>query len=165
MHTDCDKIRYAAKRHGTTGANFIMIRLAAASDLDAIDAFDIFAGDRRSEIAQGRCFVSEAADSISGYISWTPKGFVGRDYIAALCVAETHRRRGLGKALVAAVETKTGSGRLFISTEAHNAPMLALLAREGWTPAGCVAGVNADGTAECFFYKDQPPNGALRAPL
>jgi len=47
-----------------------------------------------------------------------------------------------------------GIGRLFISTEADNQAMLALLPRQGWTHAGAVEGANENSQAEVFFYKD-----------
>ncbi len=131
-----------------------MIRPAVAGDLTAIDAFDPFAGDRAHEIAEGRMFVVEVAGQVAGYLSWLPSGFVGRDYITFLCVEATYRRRGLAIMLIRAVEASIGSGRVFISTEEDNAATLALLARDGWTRAGAVAGVNTGERAEVFFYKD-----------
>jgi ribosomal protein S18 acetylase RimI-like enzyme len=150
--TDFDVIRCVDRRGPAGGAS--MIRPAIASDLTVIEAFDPFAGDRAREIAESRMFVVEAEGQVAGYVSWLPGGFVGRDYITFLCVGTAYRRRGLAIMLVRAVEERIGSGRLFISTEEDNAAMLALLARDGWTAAGVVAGVNTGERAEVFFYKD-----------
>jgi hypothetical protein len=35
--------------------------------------------------------------------------------------------------------------------------MLRLLEKEGWAAAGCVRNVNANGQAECFFYREVEP--------
>jgi ribosomal protein S18 acetylase RimI-like enzyme len=71
-----------------------------------------------------------------------------------LAVAAGCRRRGVGTALLRAVHERVGGGRVFISTEEGNIVMIRLLGRDGWTAAGCVKGVNVDGSAECFFYRD-----------
>lgn len=131
-----------------------MIRLAVSSDFAFIDAFDPFAGDRTSEIADGRMLVTEMGGRAVGYLSWLPRGFVGHDYVTFLCIEPEHRRRGLALSLLRNVGARIGSGRLFVSTDADNAPMLDLLSREGWTNAGAVAGANEGDRAEVFFFKD-----------
>ncbi len=132
-----------------------MIRPATVADLAAIDAFDPFAGDRAREAAEGRLFVAEAVGgAVAGYVAWLPAGFVGRDYVTFLAVHPDHRRRGVARTLLRAVERRVGVGRLFVSTEEDNAAMLALLPREGWAHAGAVAGANDGDRAEVFFYKD-----------
>ncbi len=131
-----------------------MIRSANVSDIPQIDALDPFAGDRAREIAEHRLFVIEKANAIVGYVSWQRAGFVGRDYITFLFVREDHRRCGLATALLDAGQRAIGIGRLFISTEADNQAMLALLPRQGWTHAGAVEGTNENSQAEVFFYKD-----------
>ena len=133
-----------------------MIRAGTTSDFDQIDAFDPFSGDRASELSQGRCLVAEADTQVVAYVTFSVVGFIGRPFVHFLAVAPGHRRRGVALALLRAVEAEIGTGRLFISTEAGNGPMLSLLARDGWTPAGCVQGVNDDGSAECFFFRDLP---------
>jgi GNAT superfamily N-acetyltransferase len=132
----------------------LVIRPAVAADFVAIDAFDPFAGDRAREIREGRMLVAEDEGGLSGYVSWLPGGFVGRDYVTFLCVRDDRRRRGVAVALLRAVEALVGGRRLFVSTEEDNAAMLALLPREGWTAAGSVAGANEGNRAEVFFYKD-----------
>ena len=133
-----------------------MIRAAIPEDIAAIDAFDRFAGDRSQEIAGGRMLVLEDLPdaSVVGYVSWARKGFVGRDYIAFLCVETAHRRCGLATKLLRAAEAAIGPGRIFISTEADNSAMLALLQRENWMFAGSVEGANWNDIAEQFFFKD-----------
>lgn len=131
-----------------------MVRTGLPSDFDVIDRFDPFAGDRREELAQGRVLVAEAEGCVVGYATYSNPGFIGRPFIHFVAVDPDHRRRGVARALLHAVEARVGAGRLFVSTEEENAAMLALLDREGWTNAGRVTGVNDDGAAECFFYRD-----------
>lgn len=133
------------------------IRPASIGDLQAIEAFDLFAGDRAREIAEGRMLVAETAGAVSGYVAWQPGGLVGRDLITCINVDERHRRRGLASALVRAVLGGLPPGRIFISTEADNEPMLTLLTRYGWHRAGAVAGANASGQAEVLFFEDVQP--------
>jgi GNAT superfamily N-acetyltransferase len=131
-----------------------MIRIGTPDDFAAIDAFDPFAGDRREELAAGRVLVSETDGQVVGYTTFSQAGFIGRSFVHFLAVVPEHRRQGVAIALLRAVERSVGRGRLFASTEEGNAVMLRLLDRDGWTPAGCVRGVNDDGSAECFFYRE-----------
>lgn len=132
-----------------------MIRPALLTDLAAINAFDIFAGNRLLEIADNHMLVAEIDGQVVGYVSWLPRGFVGRDYITFLGVEPGYQRRGLGRALLRAVESAIGTGRVFVSTAEDNITMLAFLPAEGWIPAGSVAGANEGDRAEVFFRKDR----------
>ncbi len=131
-----------------------MIRVGVPGDFEMIDAFDPFAGDRREELAAGRCLVAEVEGQVVGYATFSPAGFIGRPFVHFLAVGVGHRRRGVAVALLRAVEGRVVGGRLFASTEEGNTAMLRLLERDGWTAAGCVRGVNEDGSAECFFHRD-----------
>ena len=69
------------------------------------------------------------------YVSWARQGFVGRDCVTFLSVEEAHRRRGLATVLLRAAAAAIGPGRIFISTEEDNHPMLACCsARAGILP-------------------------------
>lgn len=136
-----------------------MIRPALLSDIAAINGFDTFAGNRILEIADDRMLVAEIAGAVVGYASWLPRGFVRRDYIAFIGVDPVFQRRGLGRALLQAVEVTIGPGRVFTSTDENNAAMIALLPIQGWTYAGSVAGANEGDRAEVFFYKDRARTG------
>lgn len=131
-----------------------IIRPALPSDVTTIDAFDSFAGDRAREASEGRMLVAEVERALVAYVSWAPAGLVGRDYITFLCVDALFRRTGLGAALLRVATTVIGAGRLYISTEEDNAPMLTLLSRERWIAAGAITDINTNGAAERFFYKD-----------
>lgn len=131
-----------------------VIRQDNPTDFDQIDIFDPFAGDRPKDIAEGRCIVAELNSQVIGYVVFQAAGFIGRPFVQFLAVAPDHRRCGIATILLQTVERRIGSGRLFISTEADNVPMKHLLAQSEWIAAGCVAGVNNNDVAECFFYRD-----------
>ena len=136
-----------------------MIRRSLLTDLSAINAFDIFAGNRLLEIADDHMLVAEIDGRVVGYVSWVPRGFVGHDYITHLGVDPAYQRRGIGRTLLRAAEVAIGAGRLFTSTDENNITMLVLLPLEDWQPAGSVAGVNKGDRAELFFYKDAETEG------
>lgn len=150
----------------------IHLRPARTGDLPAVAAFDRFAdadlygGDRAAEVAGDRCFVAvEAADAdggggaVLGYVTVNPAYIYQRPFVEFLCVAPEARRRGVGRlllrhAVAVMADRLTDDRRLFAATEDWNAPMRALLEREGWTPAGRVESLNRGGAAERFFYRD-----------
>jgi ribosomal protein S18 acetylase RimI-like enzyme len=133
-----------------------MIRPARAGDFDAIRRFDVFAGDRRSEIEEGRMSVWAAGGEVVGYVTVADYLFHGYPYLQFLCVREGHRRRGVASALVAHVEQAHRGARLFISTESTNAAMLSLIEGRGYCLSGALGGLNRDGSQEVFYFKDIP---------
>ena len=133
------------------------IRDGTPDDLAAIATFYPFAGDRWQELAAGQVLVAEVGGAVVGYLTFSRAGFIGRPFVHFLAVAPEARRRGIARALLGAAAARLGPCRLFISTEEGNAPMLRLLEHDGWTAAGCVQNVNADGSAECFFYREVGP--------
>jgi len=98
--------------------------------------------------------VAVVNDQVAGYTVFQKRGLIGRDFVEFVVVHDDYRRRGVAVALLRAVEERCGPGRLFISTEANNAPMLALLKGAGWGAAGQITEVNASGNAERFFCRD-----------
>ena len=131
-----------------------MIRVGLPNDFDQIERFDPFAGDRRAELAEGRVLVAEVAGHVAGYATFSNPGFIGHPFLHFVAVEPRHRRRGIACSLLQAIARDFVTKRLFASTEEDNTAMLALFDREGWSSAGSVRGVNADGSAECFFYRD-----------
>lgn len=130
------------------------IRVARLSDVGPILDFDYFDHDPAREISEGRMLVAELGGRITGFVSWQPNGFVGRNYVTFLYVDERERRNGLGRQLLRAATVQLDCGRLFVSTEVNNKAMIQLLASDGWVEAGTVEGANDDGTAEVFFFRD-----------
>ncbi len=147
-----------------------MIRLARIDDHPAIDAFDPFAGDRTPAIAAGRCFVACPNNIAAAFLIWQPagpEGFVGRPFVQFLAVHPNHRQQGLARSLLDHILTQLPPGeRLFISTEAHNSRMQAVLQQLDFTFAGEVAAANDDASPERFYYRPtgQPTPHSPRDP-
>ena len=131
-----------------------MIRRAAPADVVAIEPLDPFAGDRRREAAEHRLLVWVANDQAVGYITTAAESFHGHPYIQFLWVHPDWRRRGIATRLMDYVEQHHIGQRVFISTESSNTPMLELLRRRGYSLAGALAGLNADGSDEVFYFND-----------
>jgi ribosomal protein S18 acetylase RimI-like enzyme len=131
-----------------------MIRTGQLNDFASIDSFDPFAGDRKAELRNGHCIVATHNHKVVAYVTFCPNGFIGRPFVPFLAVAPAYRRRGIATRLLAAVEKVVGSGRIFISTEETNQEMQLLLRKLNWTAAGAVRGVNEDGSAELFYFRE-----------
>ncbi len=107
----------------------------------------------REAVARGGALVARDACDLAGFVTWDT-GFFDRPFVRLLVVEPEYRRRGVGAALVRAVEAAARSrGELFVSTEAINAPMQALLAKLGYGPSGSIDNVNEPGNAELVYYK------------
>lgn len=111
------------------------IRKATAADFEAIDEFDEFAGDRQEEIERGTCYVAVQNDVVVGYLT-TARSFYQNPFVAYLQVRSEWQGQGIGTGLLAFAESRWPFEQLYISTEADNVPMLHLLQKRGYTPAG-----------------------------
>lgn len=131
-----------------------MIRDAQSSDVPAIDAFDVFPGDRALDQKDGRLFVSECDGVVNGFAVLSKHGLLGRPYVEYLVTHPTHRRKRIASCLIEHIESLHAGKRLIISTEDNNAPMLALLKKAQYTQAGTISGANRDGSDEVYFYKN-----------
>ena len=129
-------------------------RPGTPADLPEIEAFDCFGGDRPGAINEDRCIVAVIDDQIAGYIVYKRQALIGKNFIEFLVVNEPYRRRGIAVALLRAAEQTLGTCRLYISTGQTNTRMQALLAKDGWTPAGQIEQINSDGTAELFYFRE-----------
>ena len=110
----------------------------------------------RESVANRGCLVAREAAAIAGFLT-LDRGFFGRPFVRLLVVAPAYRRRGAGRALVAAAErTFAGDGELFISTEHVNAPMQALLGAMAYLPSGSIENINPPGNPELVFHKRLP---------
>ena len=136
------------------------IEIARAADLVDLRAFDVLLVARErpdailaESVASGGCLIARDRRALAGYLTWD-RGFFNRPFVRLLVVAATHRRRGVGRALVAAAERAAAPfGELFISTETINGPMRALLGAAGYVPSGAIEHINEPGNAELLFYK------------
>jgi GNAT superfamily N-acetyltransferase len=132
----------------------VTIRKAEMPDCTALDRFDVFSGDRRTEILAGVCLVAECDGVLAGYLSFSRNGFLERPFIHYLAVELAYRRKGIALALIRAAESAIGAKRIFSSTEEDNIEMLELFRKDGWTRAGSIAEANVDGKAEIYFFRD-----------
>ena len=77
-------------------------------------------------------------------------------YVALVRVLEAHRRRGVGRALVAAAEraaAERGQAALYSSSQADEPEPQAWHRHVGFEECGLIAGLNEGGVGEVFFRK------------
>jgi GNAT superfamily N-acetyltransferase len=133
-----------------------MIRLGIQDDLQQIDIFDEFGGDRQREIRENCLIVYLIDNQVVGYITIVEHSCLcGHPLISFLCVHPEYRRQGIASQLMTEVEAKCSDRRLFISTESNNFIMLDLIKQRNYTMAGSLAKLNADGSDEVYFSLEQ----------
>ena len=132
-----------------------IVRAARKRDLTEIralvQALSAFHGDRATITLSGlqaqffdggpaRAFLAESGDRIVGYAAIMPHTRIHTGALTCdvqhLYVIETHRGRGIGKALLAAAQehaTKAGAFRLTIGTDPANVAAQAAYRALGWT--------------------------------
>ncbi len=149
------------------------MRPGVPADLDRLAAIDEQAGvgsprririDRFLSGTSGWCLVAEVRDvaevgrTVVGYVAVVPEHFFGRAFVELLLVARPYRRTGVGSALLHAALAEAARAAdaepeaVFTSTNASNAPMLALLRRDGWLLSGTLDGLDED-DPEVVFYR------------
>jgi ribosomal protein S18 acetylase RimI-like enzyme len=143
----------------------IAIRFAGQSDLDALDRLEraAFTGDRvsrrslRSFIARGdRLLVAVDAEGLAGYAlaTWRKGGRAARLY--SIAVDPLKAGRGVGRALLAAVETlavEQGCEVLRLEVKEENRRAIALYERLGYRRFGRYEDYYEDGAAALRLQK------------
>lgn len=104
-------------------------------------------------VAGGRCLIAEDGQVI-GYAVLTPRHFFDRDFLELVVVHEDHRRRGVGRALLAAVIEAANTPRVFSSTIESNIAMRSLFTSEGWVCSGQFDGLD-DNDPEVVNFIDK----------
>lgn len=137
------------------------VRLALSTDLDGLIALDAIARcepSRRRFIEQaidaGQCWVAaEPSDSsvLLGY-GVLDYSFFEQAFIPLVVVGDSARRRGVGSAILRALESRSGAAKLFTSTNASNEPMRRLLGKLGFIGSGQVENLD-EGDPELIFVK------------
>lgn len=135
------------------------VRLAAPDDLPRLIELDhvAAAGDSErvrligSAVDGGHCLVLSADLGVVGYVTSTPRGFFGRDFVELLMVDSPHRRTGVGRALLRAAVGRAGTSRVFTSTNHSNRAMRELLEAEGWSHSGWLEGLDDDDPELVYF--------------
>ncbi len=146
----------------------IEIRSLPSADLSAL-SFDIHLTENSPRwrhltdlVSSGRGHVlvaqRDAAAGVVGYVAVAPVSFFDRDFVDLLVVAPAARRTGVGSALLRAAVDRSTTGTVFTSTNTSNAPMRALLERDGWLVSGTLDGLDP-GDPEVVHYL--PPSHAF----
>jgi GNAT superfamily N-acetyltransferase len=142
--------------------NHGIIRLATPSD--ALEALALQGGvtglsaDRAREILEGaiaasKCLVHvESSHEVTGFVITNTRAFFGRDFIKLLIVAPTHRRTGIGRALLEAAVSGASTETIFSSTNESNVAMRTLFEHDGWTLSGVLSGID-EGDPEMVFWR------------
>lgn len=137
------------------------VRLAVSSDLDSLIELDAIArreARRREFIAQavsaGQCWVAvepRDASMLLGY-GVLNDSFFEQAFIPLIVVRDSARRRGIGSAILLALESQCGAAKLFTSTNASNEPMRRLLDKHGFIASGQIENLD-EGDPELVLVK------------
>ncbi|MBS1625459.1 MAG: GNAT family N-acetyltransferase [Bacteroidetes bacterium] len=129
----------------------ILIREATSEDLTAIDAFDVFSGNRGPEILAGEIVVAICDGEVAAYMMHNRR-FYQRPFIWLLCVKERYQRGGIASKLLGWAEAYYQKDvALFSSTESDNNAMIGLFAKRGYLPSGSIE--NIQKTSELVFCR------------
>jgi GNAT superfamily N-acetyltransferase len=135
------------------------IRDARLDDVPGIVRIDplgsLGAAEIESLIRTGACLVAVSGDEITGFLARRRRHFYGRDFVELLFVAPTHRREGLGRALMQRTLADAETSRVFVSTNESNEAMRRLLESDGWALSGILVGLD-EGDPEHVFFHDAP---------
>ncbi|MCP1649810.1 GNAT family N-acetyltransferase [Pseudomonas nitroreducens] len=137
------------------------VRLAVSSELDSLIELDAIArreARRREFIAQaisaGQCWVAvepRDASMLLGY-GVLNDSFFEQAFIPLIVVRDSARRRGIGSAILLALESQCGAAKLFTSTNASNEPMRRLLDKHGFMASGQIENLD-EGDPELVLVK------------
>jgi len=129
------------------------IRKAKLEDFPQIDAFDVFARDRKEEIVKGEVLVAVIDEKIAGYMTHN-RSFYSRPFIQFVCVNPEFKRRGVALALFDYAEKiyrDADDELIFVSTEDDNEIMLHFFEKYGWERSGVIHNIQRQ--AEYVFIK------------
>lgn len=137
------------------------IRKAVPSDFKWLVHVDAFAekdhGRRRQiakAISKGECWVASGADDTAAPVGYgcLDKSFFGEWFVSLVVVSDAHRRRGVGRKIIAHLEQCSAAKKIFTSTNMSNTPMRELLAQLGYQSSGVVENLDP-GDPELIFMK------------
>lgn len=146
-------IRMRRALTGTGSASSVTVRRGAVTDYKVIDAWDEFSGDRRSDATSGCLYVAEIDGTVVGYVVCGTPVFHHQVFISQLCVAPSHRRRGVAVALLSAIVNQYGPSEIWTSTEHWNEAAIATFSNLGFERRGGISGMNKDGSDEVYFSR------------
>ena len=135
----------------------IAVRATGSDDIPALVALDTYVLINPARATQitlwvesGQCFVAEREGELLGFAVLN-RAFFHSFFIELLMVSETHRRSGLGTALIQHLIGILPPGeKLWTSTNKSNADMQTLLHRLGFIPSGQIDNLD-EGDPELVF--------------
>jgi ribosomal protein S18 acetylase RimI-like enzyme len=134
------------------------VRIAQASDIDTILAFDLLAqADEkrqafiRQAVEHGHCTVVEVGTQAVAFIIME-RNFFGWPFIELVYVHTDYRQYGYATALMRHIENTCEAEKLFTSTNLSNLRMQRLLEKLGYTISGVVHNLD-EGDPEVFYFK------------
>ena len=138
----------------TNGA--VSIRVATPADLNFVQQGGRLSAETvRRKIEWREVFVAEAGGTLVGCVCleylWSAV-----PYLSLIRVLPEHRRRGVGKALLAYTEAflrGQAHTALYSSSQADEAEPQAWHRHVGFEECGLIAGINEGGVGEIFFRK------------
>jgi len=136
----------------------VVIDRAKKTDLDEVVAIDheVIGSESRREyiakaIADKRCLVAKAGNSIAGYLIYNTS-FFGHSFISLLIVKSSERRKGYATALLNHFLANSPTEKVFSSTNLSNKPMQEVFKVNGWVPSGFIENLD-DGDPELIYFK------------
>jgi ribosomal protein S18 acetylase RimI-like enzyme len=129
----------------------VKIRQAVPEDFTQIDSFDVFAGDRKTEIQRNEVWVAMLEGKIAGYITFN-RSFYQKPFIQYLNVKVEYRKQGVGQALIESIEGRCDNEKLFTSTESSNLSMLRMLEKRKFKVVGVIEQLHE--VAEIIYCKE-----------
>lgn len=137
----------------------LVVQRAVPSDLPLLAAIDQATehggGDRRAllvaAVERGDAYVALAIGQAVGFLVMGDR-FFGRPFVSLLVVHPSHRRTGVGKALLARMLELHPGQQVFTSTNLSNSPARALFRRCGFRPCGILSELDP-GDPELIFVR------------
>jgi GNAT superfamily N-acetyltransferase len=105
----------------------------------------------KAHVSEGHCWVHPGEAHFDAYAVVLPRHFFRRDFLDLLVVESSARRSGIATNLLRALLGLKGTHQVFTSTNRSNAPMRALLSKEGWQLSGELDGLDPE-DPELFFF-------------
>ena len=127
------------------------LRRATREEAKLIKTRDEFIGDRRIDNGRGELFVAVEGNDVLGYITYSSDMFYNRPFISLLCVKESARRKGVGRALMQCVTALYAGLDVWTSTEEWNKSAIHLFESLGFVQKGGISGLNNDDAIELYF--------------
>jgi GNAT superfamily N-acetyltransferase len=104
----------------------------------------------RRAVMGDRALVAEVRGEVVGFC--VDGEFYSCAFLELIFVADDHRRRGIGTALVRAWEEQADSPKLFTSTNQSSLPMQRLCERLGYVRSGFIENLD-EGDPELVYFK------------